>query len=342
MTLTLFIFTILLSYILSISFEIIFRKFQWFIDTPNSRSSHLSPTPSAGGLAIIFSYIIYLIGLSFINVIDKTTLGVLFIILLPVMLIGLLDDLKETKISLRLIIQFLSASFLIYYFQINSNWVPDFIFTQSSFLIISLSVVLSVWLMNLYNFMDGIDGYAGTQAVLIFSFAAILAFLNKPEENMYLYLIGFAFANFGFLLRNWYPAKIFMGDTGSVSIGFVIAFFIFFSASESIISIYTWLILLSIFISDATYTLFVRTVTKKNLTKPHLTHGFHILSKSKKSQENVTIYMILFNIFWILPLALISNTFIEFHILVTIVAYVPLLFILLKLGAGLEDKFRLN
>ena len=119
MILTLFIFTILLSYILSIFFERIFRKFQWFIDTPNSRSSHLSPTPSAGGLAIIFSYIIYLIGLSFINVIDKTTLGVLFIILLPVMLIGLLDDLKETKISLRLIIQFLSASFLIYYFQIN-------------------------------------------------------------------------------------------------------------------------------------------------------------------------------------------------------------------------------
>tara|TARA_B100000575_G_C23018876_1_gene586742 strand:- start:341 stop:898 length:558 start_codon:yes stop_codon:yes gene_type:complete len=185
--------------------------------------------------------------------------------------------------------------------------------------------------------MDGIDGYAGSQAIFVFSATALLAYLNKPEENMYLYLIGFSLASLGFLFRNWQPAKIFMGDTGSVSIGFIIAFFIFFSASESIISIYTWLILLSVFISDATYTLFVRAVTKKNLTKPHLTHGFHLLSKNNKAQVNVTKYMIFFNIFWVLPLAFISNVFIEFHILVTIVAYLPFLFLLLKLGAGLED-----
>ena len=337
MILTLAIITILLSYILSISFELLFKKFQWFIDTPNSRSSHLLQTPSAGGLAIIFSYAIFIISLSFINTIDKTSLGILFILLLPVMLVGLLDDLKETKISLRLIIQFISASFLIYYFQINTNWAPDFTFTQSSFLIIFLSIVLSVWLMNLYNFMDGVDGYAGSQAIFVFSASALLAYLNKPEENMHLYLIGFSLASLGFLFRNWQPAKIFMGDTGSVSIGFIIAFFIFFSASESIISIYTWLILLSVFISDATYTLFVRAVTKKNLTKPHLTHGFHLLSKNKKPQVNVAKYMIFFNIFWVLPFAFISNVFIDFHILVTIVAYLPLLFLLLKLGAGLED-----
>ena len=83
---------------------------------------------------------------------------------------------------------------------------------------------------------------------------------------MYIILLcGFA-TSFGFLLRNWYPAKIFMGDTVSVSIGCCVAFFIFYSASESIISIYTWLILLSVFIYlTLTYTLFVRVVTQKNL-----------------------------------------------------------------------------
>ena len=338
MILTLFIFTIIVSYALSILLELLFKKLQWFIDTPSKRSTHSTPVPSAGGLAILFSYVLYIVSLSFIQEIDKNILFILLFFLLPVMLIGLIDDLKETKILIRLVIQFISASLLIYYFQINTNLAPELIITQSSFLIISLSIVLSMWLMNLYNFMDGIDGYASSQAVFIFATASLLAYINNPEENIYLYLIGFAFANLGFLFRNWYPAKIFMGDTGSVSIGFIIAFFIFYSASESVISIYTWLILLSIFISDATYTLFVRAVTKKSLTKPHLTHGFHILTKSKKSQVNVTKYLIFFNIFWVLPLAFISNTFIEFHILVTIVTYIPLLFLLLKIGAGLENE----
>ena len=117
-------------------------------------------------------------------------------------------------------------------------------------MIILLSSVLSMWLMNLYNFMDGIDGYASIQCIFVSLSASIFAYINNPDNIMYLYIFGLGLASIGFLCRNIYPAKIFMGDTGSVSIGCIFAFFIFYSASESILSIYTWLILLSVFIVD--------------------------------------------------------------------------------------------
>ena len=128
-----------------------------------------------------------------------------------------------------------------------------------------------------------------------------------------------------------------MGDTGSITTGCILAFFIFFSASESVISIYTWLILLSIFISDSTYTLFVRIVTKKDISKPHLTHGFHIMAKNKKSHLFATKTMIILNIIWVLPLAILSNLFMNYHIIISFIAYLPLVLYLIKIGAGLEN-----
>ena len=337
MTLALISFTIILSYISVIFLEFIFLKYKLFIDVPNDRNIHIKPIPSAGGIAIFFSFFIYLYLLSFFFQEEIKFFTIFFIILLPIMIIGLIDDLKQTKVTIRLFFQLFSASLLIYYFQISQNSNLNFEISQTNLLITLVSILLSMWLMNLYNFMDGIDAYAASESVFVFSSASLIAYLNEPSGQMHIILIGFAAASFGFLLRNWFPAKIFMGDTGSVSIGCCVAFFIFYSASESVISIYTWLILLSVFISDSTYTLFVRVVTQKNLLKPHLTHGFHILAKKSGSQKEITKYMILVNLFWVLPLALISNSFNDFHILVTIVAYLPLLLYLLKIGAGLEN-----
>ena len=155
---------------------------------------------------------------------------------------------------------------------------------------------------------------------------------------MYIYLAGIGAANIGFFIRNWHPAKIFMGDTGSVSIGCIFAFFIFYSASESIISIYTWLILLSVFIADASYTLAVRVVTKKNIAKAHLTHAFHMLASRKNSHKYVNKFLISINLFWVLPLALLSNTYMDYHVIITILTYLPLFISLIKIGAGLEGQ----
>ena len=333
MLLTLFLSAIIISLVVTIFLEKKFLRHSLFIDKPSNRSTHLNPTPTAGGLSMLITFTLYVIILHNILNINNTVLYFLFASLLPVVIVGLIDDYKEMNIYTRLIAQFFSASLIIYYFQISDD---NNYLNQESFLIIIISIILSMWLMNLYNFMDGIDGYAASECVFVSFSSALIIYLNNENSILYLYLLGFGFSSIGILIRNWYPAKIFMGDTGSVSIGLLFAFFIFYSASESMISIYTWLILLSIFISDSTYTLFVRIVTKKDITKPHLTHAFHLLATNRNSQIFVTKKMIFINILWVLPMAMLSNYFMVYNIVITFIVYLPMIIYLIRIGAGLE------
>ena len=337
MILYLFLFIIIFSFIGTYCIEKVFLKYNFFIDHPNTRSSHIEAKPTAGGLAIIFSFFLFILISKYIYMVETNEFFILFMALLPIIIIGLIDDYNEINIFIRLLVQFFSASLIIYFFQIHNNIFGVSLYSQSSFIIITFSIILSVWLMNLFNFMDGIDGYAASECIIVSAFAALIAYMNDSSSLVFIYLLGLSLSNIGFLVRNWYPAKIFMGDTGSVSLGCILAFFIFYSASESIISIYTWLVLLSVFISDATYTLFVRIVTKKNISKPHLTHGFHILTKIKNSHLYTVKAMIVINFFWVLPLSVLSNIFMDYHIIIAFVAYLPFLVYLIKIGAGLEN-----
>ena len=324
----------LISYILTVFLEKIFTRYEKFIDNPEERSCHIKPIPTAGGLAILFSYIIFIYILILLFDANFDIFLILLIAIIPVVFVGLIDDFKEVNICVRLLAQLFSATIIIYYFQISSGMYSEI--NQSSILIIILSIILSMWLINLYNFMDGIDGYASTECIFISFVASILTYLNNSESLMYIYLAGLGAANIGFIFRNWYPAKIFMGDTGSISIGCILSFFIFYSASESILSIYTWLILLSVFIADSSYTLLVRIVTKKNIFKAHLTHAFHKMTIKENSHLFTVKKMILINLFWVFPMTFLSNIYNEYHIVVAIITYLPLLFILIKIGAGLE------
>lgn len=331
------IFSLFLTYLL----ENIFKKFSLFIDTPSSRSCHKLPTPTSGGLSILFSFFFYLFFLLKLDYINIGIFSVLTLAVFPLIIIGLIDDLKNINMLYRLVTQFLSSFLLVYVFYINNSFYYTDNFSQQYLVTIFLLILLSIWLMNLYNFMDGIDGYASSECIFVSFAASALAYLNDADNYMYLYLLGLGFSTLGFLFRNWHPAKIFMGDTGSVSIGCIFIFFIFYSAAESILSIYTWLILLAVFISDSTYTLFVRILTKKNIFMPHLTHAFHILTINKNSQLFTNKVMIFLNIFWIFPLALLSNIYSQYHIIITFFVYLPLFYYIHKIGAGLDRELRI-
>jgi Fuc2NAc and GlcNAc transferase len=353
MLLILFLITIAISFICSYSIEKLFAKYSFFLDIPTKRSSHDTPTPTAGGISILLSYLIYIFLLLSFNQIfipeldgnQEKTNKVFYILLLslvPIIIIGLIDDFKKVNITLRLLVQFFSATIIIYFFYIGSDnniFDVNTYSQQSSFMIILLSIMLSMWLMNLYNFMDGIDGYASVQCIFVSLSASIFAYINRSDDFMYLYILGLGLACLGFLGRNIYPAKIFMGDTGSVSIGCIFAFFIFYSASESILSIYTWLILLSIFVVDSSYTLLVRIVTKKNISEAHLTHAFHKVTRKSNSPIVTNKILMYINILWVFPLAAISNIYIDYNFIVTIIVYLPLLFFLINIGAGLEEEY---
>ena len=336
MLLTLFFSTIIISLIITNIIEKNFSRYSLFIDKPNNRSMHSNPVPTAGGIGMLATYILYITALHNIYDVNNNVIFFLFVSLLPIAIVCIIDDFKEINIFVRLLAQFFSALLIIYYFQISDDGNFRNYLNQEFFLIIILSIILSMWLMNLYNFMDGIDGYAVSECIFVSFSSALIIYLNNEDSILSLYLVGLGLSSIGILVRNWHPAKIFMGDTGSVSIGFFFSFFIFYSASESMISIYTWLILLSIFISDSTYTLFVRIVTKKNITQPHLTHAFHLLASNKNSQVFVTKRMIILNIFWVLPMAVLSNFYVNYNVVITFIAYVPMVVYLIKIGAGLE------
>ena len=338
MLLFIFFLTIIISYTGTYLAERLFLKFSLFIDKPEDRSIHKYPTPSAGGISIIITFILYLLALLALYPANNISYIIMLVSVMPVLIIGSIDDLKKIGVYKRLLVHAFSAVVIVYYFQIDSNSFSADFKGQSSYMIVFASVILSMWLMNLYNFMDGVDGYAATESIFVALSASLIAYLNNPSSHIYMYLLGFGAANIGFLIRNWHPAKIFMGDTGSISSGCIFAFFIFYSGSESVISIYTWLILLSIFISDATYTLVVRIVTKKNITEPHLTHAFHIITKTKKSQLFTVKALIYLNILWTLPMAILSIIYINYHIMIAFIVYLPILLYLIKIGAGLEDR----
>ena len=350
MLLTLLFITIIVSYIGTYSIEKFFLKYSLFIDVPSDRSSHKNPIPTAGGISILISYFLYIYILlvfheSFIPWHDgnpefnENPFFILMASLSPLILVGLIDDFKEVNIGIRIFTQFFSATLIIYFFQVSNNILDITELTnQASLLIIAASIFMTIWLINLYNFMDGIDGYASLECIFVSFSAAFLAYMNKPESLVSFYILGLGLANIGFLIRNWSPAKIFMGDTGSISLGFILAFLIFFSASESVLSIYTWLILLSVFIADASYTIIVRIVTKKNIFQAHLRHAFHIVTINNNSHTHTNKALIAINIIWVLPFAIMSNIYREYNVILTIAVYIPFIFYLINIGAGLEKS----
>ncbi|MBH32597.1 MAG: hypothetical protein CMD90_02985 [Gammaproteobacteria bacterium] len=348
-----FFLSISLVLVFSLIFTLCIEKFSEkynFLDKPNDRSSHSSPTPTLGGLAIVISFILYLLvdfSTSISNFNDHSILSsdqnifFLFLLVIPISLIGLIDDINKVKVLVRLAIQFIVATLVVYYFQILGDTSDVHMISQQNILIFLISIILMVWLMNLYNFMDGTDGYAASECIFVTLGATLILFLNNVSSSLYSIILALSAATLGFLLRNLpNQAKIFMGDTGSVSIGFLLGFFIIWTASESLISIYTWLILLSIFISDSSYTLFVRIVTKKNITIPHTSHAFQKLAYREKTHAVPLRLMLITNLLWVLPMAILSNLLLNYNVIITLLTYVPIIFYMLYIGAGLEEEQR--
>ncbi len=214
------------------------------LDVPNARSSHSRPTPKGGGLAII---IVFYIGLFYFKESVDSKLFYALLSAIPITFISLLDDIITLSSKIRLLIQSVSAGMALYFLE----GVPsiDFIlFELHGWWLNILAFVAMVWLTNLYNFLDGIDGYAGSEALI--AGLGIFVFFQNP-----LGLVIVA-VSLGFLLFNWHKASIFMGDVGSATLGFIFAVFVFYDTSQG--SIYIWMVLLSLFWFDATLTLFRR------------------------------------------------------------------------------------
>jgi Fuc2NAc and GlcNAc transferase len=200
-----------------------------------------------------------------------------------------------------------------------------------------LGVIYLVWLLNLFNFMDGTDGIAASEAIFVGLAGAFLSYHVLADANHSAAAVVLAASTFGFILYNWSPAKIFMGDVGSGFLGIVIAGLSLLSANQDSELLWVWIILFAVFVSDATVTLIRRLLRKQKPHVAHRSHAYQHLAIRFNSHAKVALLVLAVNIAWLLPIAFLVADKQLAGTTGVIIAYVPLLIAVLALGAGKDS-----
>ncbi|MBO0368792.1 glycosyltransferase family 4 protein [Pseudomonas putida] len=303
------------------------------MDIPNARSSHTVPTPRGGGIAIVFTFlgaVVLLYAFGFI------TLAVTLALLVSgggVALLGFFDDLGHIPARWRLIGHFLAAFWFVYCL---GGLAPISLWggAVSLGLVGSLlAAVFLVWVLNLYNFMDGIDGLASSQAVFV-SLAGGVIYLLGGNLGLGTLCLALAAAAAGFLYWNFPPAKIFMGDAGSGFLGLVLGGLALIAGWVAPDLFWAWIILLGLFVVDATVTLLRRLLRGEKVYEAHRSHAYQFASRQYGSHLKVTLAAWVINLFWLLPMALLVAYGVINGLLGVCLAYVPLVLLALKFHAG--------
>lgn len=283
----LFYITILLS---SFAITWIVRKIaihKSIMDHPNERSSHSLPTPRGGGLAIAIAWFA---GLVYLNVSQRIEQSLFFALLsgLPLTLIGFADDLFNLKPGIRFLVQFICAACALWFLGGLQNCQLSIINCQLPFLLTPLAFIAIIWSINLFNFLDGIDGYISTE--VIFIGISLFVLTGNTIGILLAASVG------GFLIWNWPKAKIFMGDVGSTLLGFIVAVFAVYYQNTQQISIVVMLILTAVFWFDATITLFRRILNKEKLSEAHRKHAFQRIVQAGWSHQKTTLWSLGINL----------------------------------------------
>ena len=308
------------------------------MDIPNERSSHITPTPRGGGIAFVSTSLIGFLILLLNDALNRTELLSLCCAGVIVAIAGHLDDRQKISgATVRLVLHAISAIILIVGVGIPAQ-ISLFDRTVNTGIVGSiLGVIYLVWLLNLFNFMDGTDGIAASEAIFIALAGAFLNYHVLSHANHSDAAIVLAASTFGFLLYNWSPAKIFMGDVGSGYLGIVVGGLSLMAAKQQHELLWVWIILLAVFVSDATITLIRRLLRKQKPHVAHRSHAYQHLAIRFNSHAKVSLIVLAINVVWLLPIAfLVADNQIPGTTGV-VIAYVPLLVAALILGAGKDS-----
>jgi UDP-N-acetylmuramyl pentapeptide phosphotransferase/UDP-N-acetylglucosamine-1-phosphate transferase len=262
---------------------------------PNERSLHDIPTPKGGGLAIVLTWYVGLTILFFLGVVEKSLyFSLLCGILLAI--VSLIDDIVGIRPVYRLIIHFLTAIAAFYFLNGLRPLILPEIHINYNYIVYPLAIIGIVWFINLFNFMDGVDGFASIEAIIICS---VLFIMSWNLINILLIM-----CTLGFLYWNWPKARIFMGDVGSTQLGFILVILGIYFHNIFEFSILNWIMLSSPFWFDATLTLYRRWRNGEKLSEAHRKHVYQRLVQAGFSHEKVNVFLVLINLFTILLIIL--------------------------------------
>jgi Fuc2NAc and GlcNAc transferase len=329
------VFTLVLG--LTILLLYIYRKFtiksNLFLAVPVSRSSHSILTPTGAGFIVALIYV--LVTISFFSLFDlPLTENIKFFYagIFFSSLYGFFDDLKDRGVLTKLFIQKILAILLLFTFW---DFINSLFFSEATLLkILTLFLIyfLIIWFSNAINFMDGIDGMLASGSVLIFLSSSILMIIvGNHSTNILLILILIPIL-LGFLFFNLSKFKLFLGDSGSLFLAFFISFFVLETLSQNELTLWAWLILLSYFLTETTFTTIIRIIITKDWYKPHKSHAYQNLARVLDSHMKITLSAVFFHIVWLLPLAYFAVILPNLGLILFIVASIPVLIFTLIYG----------
>lgn len=296
----LFIFSFISSIIL-IRFLIKQLSLWGIVDKPGDRRAHTRVTPRGGGLfiVIIFTISFILFEYSSSNILRNSLK--LIPIFLSIATISFLDDLKPINVFVRLIIHLCCTGLSVFLFL----WpAPLFHHILPLNIDLIIAVVLFTAFLNIYNFLDGLDGMTATESTHLSITILILCILQYDiiiNVNMVIFTALILLScSISFLIFNWHPASIFLGDVGSISLGFLLGLCLLLISASSIHLFISSIIAGLYYIADGGLTILLRLVNKEKIWEPHLKHFFQKAVKNGMGVQQIIKRVIICNFFLML------------------------------------------
>jgi Fuc2NAc and GlcNAc transferase len=306
------------------------------LDHPSERSSHTVPTPRGGGVAIVVAFCAGLLLVLAAGQVQPQGAAAVLGAGVWVALAGFIDDHRHIAARWRLLAHFIAAGWAL-------AWLGGLPALPLAGATLDLGVagsvlaaVFLVWLLNLYNFMDGIDGIAGIEAITVALPGAALWWLVAGSGDAVVPLLVAA-AALGFLLWNLPPARIFMGDAGSGFLGLVLGVLALWSAQQQPQLFWSWVILLGVFIADATVTLLRRLYRRERVYEAHRSHAYQYASRRHGGHGVVSLAVGAINLLWLAPLAAVVAFGWLDALIGLAIAYAPLIVLAYRYKAGARE-----
>ncbi len=319
-----YLITAFLASTLTTKLLIIFLTKRNIIDTPNHRSNHKNPIPRGGGIAIALAILLGMIFISYSLGLDSHLLYLLLAIFISSS-ISFADDIISIPIPIRIIFQLIAVFFLICSLPLYNQ---TLIFHFLPLFIEKLLIAFALFsFINIYNFMDGIDGLSASQTIYIAIMTLIFSIIDPKIDISISYLcLSVIGACFGFLIYNWHPAKIFMGDVGSITLGLICGWLMLNLAIHGYIA--AAIIIPGYYLADGITTILKRLIQKKKIWQAHSEHCYQLAVRKGKSHSQVTKKIIYCNIF----LGLLSLFSITYPMVALILATIFVFTLLLRLA----------